>query len=164
MSNYPLVKIGDLCRIEKGQTGIQSALPGKYPLVTTGEERKSADSYQFDVAAVCIPLVSSTGHGKKSLNYVHYQEGKFALGTILAAVIPNDPQVLNAAYLQRYLQAYKDVTIVPWMKGAANVSLAMRDIARIEIPLPPIDEQQKIRHLLSLAACRKRSRLRQIYA
>jgi len=143
MANYPLVKIGDVCRIEKGQTGIQSATPGDYPLVTTALERKSADTYQFDTAAVCIPLVSSTGHGKKTLNYVHFQEGKFALGTILAAVIPNDPAQLNAAYLHQYLQFYKDTKIVPWMKGAANVSLAIRDIGQIEVPIPPIEQQIK---------------------
>ena len=141
MTRYTKQKLGDICRIEKGRTGIASAVPGEYPLVVTAEERKTCGEYQFDCEAVCIPLVSSSGHGKKSLKNVHYQSGKFALGSILCAVIPNNPQKVNARYLHQYLQFYKDTVLVPLMKGAANVSLSIRDIANVEIPLPDFKTQ-----------------------
>ena len=147
MSEWKKVKIGDICKIVKGTTGIASAEPGQYPLVVTAEERKNCATYQFDCEAVCIPLVSSSGHGKKSLKNVHYQSGKFALGTILCAVIPNNPQELDARYLHQYLQFYKDIILVPLMKGAANVSLSMKDIATVEFPLPPIDRQRELSNL-----------------
>lgn len=141
MAKYTKQKLGDICRIEKGKTGIASAVPGEYPLVVTAEERKTCSEYQFDCEVVCIPLVSSSGHGKKSLKNVHYQSGKFALGSILCAVIPKNPQEVNACYLHQYLQFYKDTLLVPLMKGAANISLSMRDIANVEIPLPDFDTQ-----------------------
>ena len=147
MSEWKKVKIGDICKIVKGTTGIASAEPGQYPLVVTAEERKTCSTYQFDCEAVCIPLVSSSGHGKKSLKNVHYQSGKFALGTILCAVIPNNPQELDARYLHQYLQFYKDIILVPLMKGAANVSLSMKDILAVEFPLPPIDRQRELSNL-----------------
>ena len=147
MSKWKKVKIGDICKIVKGTTGIASAEPGQYPLVVTAEERKTCSTYQFDCEAVCIPLVSSSGHGKKSLKNVHYQNGKFALGTILCAVIPNNPQELDARYLHQYLQFYKDIILVPLMKGAANVSLSMKDIATVEFPLPPIKRQRELSNL-----------------
>lgn len=147
MSGWKKVKIGDICKIVKGTTGIASAEPGEYPLVVTAEERKTCSTYQFDCEAVCIPLVSSSGHGKKSLKNVHYQSGKFALGTILCAVIPNNPQELDARYLHQYLQFYKDIILVPLMKGAANVSLSMKDIATVEFPLPPIERQRELSNL-----------------
>ena len=147
MSEWKNVKIGDICRIVKGTTGIASAEPGEYPLVVTAEERKTCSSYQFDCEAVCIPLVSSSGYGKKSLKYVHYQSGKFALGTILCAIIPNNPEQLDARFLHQYLQFYKDTILVPLMKGAANVSLSMKDIATVEIPLPPIENQRELSDL-----------------
>ena len=128
MKNYPKKTIGELCNIVKGETGITSAIAGEYPLVVTAKERKTSATYQFDTQAVCIPLVSSSGHGKKSLNYVHYQEGKFALGTILAAVIPKNHDEISAAFLHQYLLFYKDIKIVSLMRGAANVSLAVKDI------------------------------------
>lgn len=144
MAEWKRVKIGDVCTIEKGVTGLAKALPGDYPLVTTGAERKTSRDYQFDTKAVCIPLVSSTGHGKKTLNYVHYQEGKFALGSILSAVVPRDETILDARYLHVYLQKNKDRVLVPLMKGAANVSLSVTAISNIEVPLPSLVEQKKI--------------------
>lgn len=147
MSQWKKVKIGDICKIVKGTTGIASAEPGQYPLVVTAEERKTCSSYQFDCEAVCIPLVSSSGHGKKSLKNVHYQSGKFALGTILCAVIPNNPDELDARFLHQYLQFYKDTVLVPLMKGAANVSLSMKDIATVEFPLPSIEKQRELSDL-----------------
>lgn len=147
MSQWKKVRIGDICKIVKGTTGIASAEPGQYPLVVTAEERKTCSSYQFDCEAVCIPLVSSSGHGKKSLKNVHYQCGKFALGTILCAVIPNNPDELDARFLHQYLQFYKDTVLVPLMKGAANVSLSMKDIATVEFPLPPIEKQRELSDL-----------------
>ncbi|MCG3705035.1 restriction endonuclease subunit S [Aliarcobacter butzleri] len=144
MSNWQKVNLDKLCFFEKGKTGLAKAIPGDYPLVTTSAERKTNDSYQFDTKAVCIPLVSSTGHGHASLNYVHYQEGKFALGTILVALIPKDETILNAQFLHLYLSRLKDMILVPLMSGAANVSLSISKIKIVEIPLPPIDEQLKI--------------------
>lgn len=148
MGEWRRVKIGDLCQIIKGETGLASALPGEYPLVATGADRRSCATWQFDTDAVCIPLVSSTGHGKKTLNYVHYQSGKFALGTILAAVIPKNPSVLTARFLHLYLSHFKDTVLVPLMKGAANVSLPMKEIASVEIPVPPLVEQQNLIDLI----------------
>ena len=147
MSQWKKVRIGDICKIVKGTTGIASAEPGQYPLVVTAEERKTCSSYQLDCEAVYIPLVSSSGHGKKSLKNVHYQSGKFALGTILCAVIPNNPDELDARFLHQYLQFYKDTVLVPLMKGAANVSLSMKDIATVEFPLPPIEKQRELSDL-----------------
>ena len=144
MSNWQKVTLDKLCFFEKGKTGLAKAIPGDYPLVTTSAERKTNDFYQFDTKAVCIPLVSSTGHGHASLNYVHYQEGKFALGTILVALIPKDETILNAQFLHLYLSRLKDIILVPLMSGAANVSLSISKIKTVEIPLPPIDEQLKI--------------------
>ena len=144
MADLNCVKIVEVCTIEKGSTGLAKALPGRYPLVATGAERKTSRDYQFDTKAVCIPLVSSTGHGKKTLNYVHYQEGKFALGSILAAIIPKDENVLSARYLHVYLQKNKDRVIVPLMKGAANVSLSIQAISNIEIPIPSVRKQEEI--------------------
>ncbi|MCP1381947.1 restriction endonuclease subunit S [Runella salmonicolor] len=136
------VKLGNICTIEKGMTGIQKAIPGPYPMVVTSEERKSHNEYQFDAEAVIVPLVSSTGHGHASLKRIHYQTGKFALGSILCAIIPNDSTVLNAEYLYRFLDSNKENELVGRMKGMANVSLPLKEIAQIEIPLPPTIEEQ----------------------
>ena len=139
-----LVKLKELCDFEKGSTGLAKAEPGDYPLVTTGAERKSCDTYQFNTKAVCIPLVSSTGHGHASLKNVHYQEGKFALGSILVALTSKDESKLDIQFLHLYLSQLKDQVLVPLMSGAANVALSVKKIQSIEIPLPPKNRQREI--------------------
>ena len=141
--SWKKVKLGDLCTIEKGKTGIQKAISGEYPLVVTAEDRKSHNEYQFDDEAVIIPLVSGTGHGHASIKRLHFQSGKFALGSILCAVIPIDKSVLNTEYLFRFLNLNKERELVDRMKGMANVTLPIKEIAKIEIPLPSLEEQIK---------------------
>jgi hypothetical protein len=79
--------LGELCMLVKGTSPISKTPPGQYPLVTTGEGHKAAASFQFDTEGVCIPLISSTGHGHASLKRVHYQSGKFALANLLASAL-----------------------------------------------------------------------------
>ena len=143
-SNTPVVNLADCCSLEKGKTAIQKATPGNYPLVVTAPQRKSSNEYQFDKATVCIPLVSSRGHGVASMNQVFYQEGKFALGNILCGVTPLNPQSLSAKYLHYLLNWKKDTLLVPLMKGGANVSLTVNSLKKVKVHVPPIEEQNAI--------------------
>lgn len=137
-------RLGDLCKIVKGETPIKQAIPGRYPLVVTAAERASHETFQFDCRAVIVPLVSSTGHGHASIKRINYQEGKFALGSILCAVIPNDEKRLNAKFLHVYFSYFKDQLIVPLMKGSANVSLSIGTLADLKIIVPPMDVQKRV--------------------
>jgi type I restriction enzyme S subunit len=137
-------RLGDLCKIVKGETPIKQAIPGRYPLVVTAAERASHETFQFDCRAVIVPLVSSTGHGHASIKRINYQEGKFALGSILCAVIPKDEKRLNAKFLHVYFSYFKDQLIVPLMKGSANVSLSIGTLADLKIIVPPMDVQLRV--------------------
>ena len=139
-----MYNLSEVCDLIKGTTGIQKCKPGNYPLVVTAEERLTSEEYQFDCDAVCIPLVSSTGHGHASMKRVHYQSGKFALGNILCAVIPKDSEKLLAEYLYVYFSIFKDDVLVPLMKGAANVSLTVNSLKEVEVPIPDINRQKEI--------------------
>lgn len=141
--SWKTVKLKEVCRLEKGNTGIMKAIPGDYPMVTLAEDRKSHNEFQFDAKAVIVPLVSATGHGHASIKRIHYQEGKFALGTILCSVIPKDHDELEPLFLYHYCDVFKEELFVPLMRGMANVTLPMRALADLEIPLPPIDFQRK---------------------
>jgi type I restriction enzyme S subunit len=148
------VKLGEVCRIEKGATGIMKAIPGEYPMVTLAAQRTSHNEYQFDAKAIIVPLVSSTGHGHASMKRIHYQEGKFALGSILCALIPHDEQIVHPHFLFTYLNFAREQVFVPLMRGAANVSLSVKNIASVEILLPPLDEQKRIAaHIERITAC-----------
>ncbi|HEX8139328.1 MAG TPA: restriction endonuclease subunit S [Pyrinomonadaceae bacterium] len=136
--------IGELCSIVKGTYPTLKTEPGEYPLVVTAEQRRSASTFQLEGPAVCVPLISSTGHGNAALHRVHYQEGKFALANLLVALLPKDSSLCDAKYLYHLLMAKKDEYFVPLMLGTANVSLKERDIAGVRVSLPPLSEQRRI--------------------
>ncbi|MGY6588484.1 MAG: restriction endonuclease subunit S [Wenzhouxiangella sp.] len=142
--------LGSLARIEKGLTRIKQARPGGFPLVVTGAGRKTCDHFDFDGAAAIIPLVSSTGHGHASIHRLHYQEGKFALGTILAAAFPYDTSLISARFIFEYLSAFKDELLVPRMTGTANVTLSIGRIAEVPVPLVDPDTQEKLDDLMGM--------------
>ena len=152
--NFPdagrFAPLGRLARVEKGLTGIKQAQPGPFPLVVTGADRATCDHFDFDGAAAIVPLVSSTGHGHASLNRLHYEEGKFALGTILAAVFPYDPALMSARFIFEYLSAFKEELLVTRMTGTANVTLSVGRIAEVPVPLIDPATQAKVDELMAL--------------
>jgi restriction endonuclease S subunit len=140
----PRVKLKDVCDYEKGRIPTQATPEGPYPFVVTAADRKTADDFQINGEAVCVPLISSTGHGKASMHRIHYEKGKFAVANLLFALQPKDSSELNAKFLYYVLSARLNQLFVPLMKGTANVSLRLEDAIEVEFPLPDITEQQKV--------------------
>lgn len=138
------VALGEACRFEKGTSPTLKTEAGPYPLVVTASYRRSSVDFQFNQPAVCIPLISSTGHGNAALHRIHYQDGKFALANLLVAAIPLEASQLSPKFLWRYLSAAKDRKLVPLMQGTANVSLKEQNLFDVTVPLPPMAEQQRI--------------------
>ena len=144
------VRLGAIAKIEKGKTAITKAHPGPFPLVVTGADSKPCDHHDFEGPALIIPLVSSTGHGRASINRLHYQEGQFALGTILAAVFPKNPELFSARFLFEYLSTFTEDLLVSRMTGTANVTLTVGRIADVPVPLVDPKVQGRIDELMAL--------------
>ena len=147
--NILWIRIDDLFIVEKGITGIKNAIPGKYPLVVTADERLTHNDFQFDSEAIIIPMVSSSGHGHASLKRIHYQVDKFALGSILSALIPIDKNLILSKFYYYFLFQYKEELIVSKMSGAANVSLNVSDLRSIVVPVLPFVAQKKLTNILT---------------
>lgn len=150
LADCAFARLGNIANLQKGLTGIQSSMPGEYPIVVTAAERGTCDHFDFDGAAAIIPLVSSTGHGNASINRLHYQEGKFALGTILCAVLPFDEQLISARFLYEYLTAFKEELLVSKMIGTANVTLTLGKIAEVPVPIIAPAVQRRVDELMVL--------------
>lgn len=149
-SDLFVVNLGDIAAIEKGKTGIKDVKSGEYPLVVTAEGRLSADHFDFEGPAVIIPLVSSTGHGDASLKRIHYQDGKYAVGSILCVVQSRYPDLVHPRYLYEYLSIFKDELLVARMSGTANVSLTVKSLDDVPVPLITFDAQTKLERLMYL--------------
>jgi type I restriction enzyme M protein len=140
----PLKCLADLCDFRAGLSPNMKTLPGDYPLVTPAEDRKTADHFDFEGPAVCVPLVSSSGHGKADMKRLHYQEGKFALATTMLCVTPKADSDVSARYLFQVLSEKKDGFIVPLMAGATNVTLKQDLFENVLIPVPSPKVQKEI--------------------
>lgn len=143
-------RLGNIASIEKGLSQIQSTKPGRYPLVVTAETRSSSESFDFEGAAAIIPLVSSTGHGDASLKRIHYQEGRYAVGNILAVVKPICPELIPARFVYEYLSAFKEELLVSRMVGTANVSLTVNKLKEVPVPLVSGPVLSRIEELMTL--------------
>jgi type I restriction-modification system DNA methylase subunit len=139
-----LKTINDLFDVSRGTTGAAQADGGEYPLVTTSEELKSHSEWAFDAEAICIPTVSSTGHGHASIKRIHYISGKFSAATITLVLTAKEKEGLHLPYVYQYLQSHKDELLVPLMRGSANVSLNEDRLKKLKIPVPSIEKQKEL--------------------
>jgi type I restriction enzyme M protein len=138
-----VARLAEVCSLTKGTHSSTKTQPGPYPLIVTAEECLTSSDYQVEGEAVCVPLISSTGHGRASIKRIHFTSGKFAVANLLAVLQPKDPDVLNAKFLCLVLDLKKD-EMAALMKGAANVSMKVKDLAEFQIPLPPLELQKEI--------------------
>lgn len=150
--------IGELCDVIKGTSPTQKTNPGPYKFVVTAAERKTADTYQLDAPSVCIPMVSSTGHGHASIHRIHYEEGRYAVANIISALVVKHGVPLNPKFLYYYLWRHKEEKLVSLMRGTANTSLTITKLKDVVILFPPQEEQDVLVNALDsvfgkLSAC-----------
>jgi type I restriction enzyme M protein len=134
--DIPLMSIGQLCDICDGLSPNMATQAGDYVMVVPAESRKTSDHWDFDGKAVCIPLVSSAGHGKADIKRLHYQEGKFALANTMCALFVKDESIIHPRYLHIFLSAMRHELLVPLMCGATNVTMSSIQLADVMIPVP----------------------------
>jgi type I restriction enzyme M protein len=140
----PFKRLADLCEFKPGRSPNMKTLPGEYPLVVPAEDRKTADHFDFEGPAVCVPIVSSSGHGKADVKRLHYQEGKFALATTMLCLTPKPDSGISTRYLYQLLHEKKNDLIVPLMAGATNVTLKQDFFEDVLIPVPEPEVQKEI--------------------
>jgi type I restriction-modification system DNA methylase subunit len=140
-SSVPLKRLDELFDIARGTIGAAQADGGEFPLITTSEEQKWHSSWTFDSEAICIPTVSSTGHGHASIKRIHYVSGKFSAATITVVLSKKENVDIHVPYVYWYLLAHKDELLVPLMRGSANVSLSDERLGKLRVPVPGKKQQ-----------------------
>ena len=140
----PLRRLGDLCTISDGLSPNMATQPGDFTMVVPAEHRKTADHWDLEGEGICVPLVSSAGHGKADIKRLHFQEGQFALANTMCALFVTDETVILPRYLFIFLSAMAQEILVPLMCGATNVTMNSSQLAEVVIPVPPIDQQTEV--------------------
>ncbi len=142
--DIPLRRLGDICDVKDGLSPNMATPPGDYALVVPAEERKTSDHWDFEGNAVCIPLVSSAGHGKADIKRLHYQEGKFAIATTMCALFSKNEKEVIPRYLFILLSRLRYQILVPLMSGATNITMSSTQLLNLVIPVPKPEIQKEI--------------------
>lgn len=139
-----LVRLGDVCDIRGGLSPNLATPPGEFVLVVPAAERRTADHWDFEGRAVCIPLISSAGHGKAEIKRLHYQEGRFALANTMCGAFVKDETRVNPYYLYLFLSAACGDLLVPLMCGATNVTMSIERLRDVLVPIPERAVQEEV--------------------
>lgn len=140
VSKYPLVKIGNIIfENEKSKIQVNAAKEingGLYPFFTSGENIYSYNKYLVDGENIFI----STGGNA----VVKFYKGKAAYSTDTFVIKSSDEKQITTAYLFLNIENHREYINTYMFKGTGLKHLQKNDFRTMQIPLPPLDIQQKI--------------------
>lgn len=154
------VKLGDVCKISRGKVYSKKYLTehiGEYPVYSsqTANDGILGKIGTYDCDGKFLTWTTDGAYA----GTVFYRQGKFSVTNVCGLISCSNP-ILSLKFLYYWLtiEAPKHVH-----QGMGNPKLMSNQMAKIEIPLPPIDVQTEIVRILdkftSLEAeldCRKR--------
>jgi len=133
---WEVKRLGEVLKIGSGKD-YKHLNNGDIPVYGTGGYMLSVDSYLYDGESVCI--------GRKgTIDKPRFLKGKFwTVDTLFYSYdfLNSIPKYIYYIFLTINWKKYNEASGVP--------SLSKKIIENIKIPLPPIDEQQKIAEILS---------------
>lgn len=161
MSQWPMVKLGDVCTFSSGGTPNRKKpefYSGTIPWISSADINENGDistrRYITDEAiqrssAIVVPpgtllLVTRTGVGKVSVS-------QYALSfsqDITAIEIKN--QSIDKDYLVQTIRHFAAPRLLSKARGATILGVKRNDVSNLEIPLPPLEEQRRIARILKL--------------
>lgn len=140
---WEMKKLGELCNIKTGKLDSNAMVEdGKYPFFTCSREIFAIDEYAFDCEAILLAGNNASG----DFNVKHYK-GKFnAYQRTYVITIKAENKILYSYLNQQlinHLKKFKEQSV-----GANTKFLKLGMIQGMEIPLPPLSEQQRIVSIL----------------
>ena len=163
---WPKIILGDVCEFENGDRG--KNYPSRAKFVDSGIAFINAghvDDGIIDFST--MNYISGTTYGSLSRGKVRVGDvlfclrgslGKFAIvdkeiqGAIASSLVIIRPKNISAEFLAHYLRSgLCQKEIEKYAAGAAQPNLGAKDLAKFEMPLPPIPEQQRLVAILDQA-------------
>jgi type I restriction enzyme S subunit len=92
-------------------------------------------------------VVTTPSRGQGGIGYVGYQPTAFWLGPLCYGIKANDSRILSNKFLY-YVLCGKTDDILKRRKEGGTPALNASDLLTIKVPVPPLDVQQRIVHVL----------------
>lgn len=132
--------LGKLADIKTGKLDVNAGSEnGKYPFFTCATTPYYINQYAFDNEAVLVA-------GNGDLN-VKYYKGKFNAYQRTYVIQNKDKEILSMKYLYYFMETYMDRLRRDAIGGIIKY-IKLGNLTGAEIPLPSLDDQKRIAHLL----------------
>jgi type I restriction enzyme S subunit len=140
--NWPLKKLSDLCVVKRGTTITQKeAIKGQVPVVGGGTK----PTYFHNSANRSKNTITVSGSGASAGFINFYKEPIFASD---CSTIEPKNETVDVRYIYRAMQNLQNHIYSKLKAGAAQPHVYAKDLAKLQIPFPPLAEQQRIAELL----------------
>ena len=140
---FALVRLGDIANIKTGQKPNNIVEEGLFEYINAGTTKSGfVESYNCEGDIVTTP-----SRGQGGIGFIGYQKNRFWLGPLCYGIkSKNSRRVLNK-FLYYILNANSS-QIMSIKKSGGVPAINSGDLAMLVIPLPPINEQERIVEIL----------------
>ena len=147
MSNFEWVEFGDIFTLEKGKiqsSKVEEDENGEYPVISkcqNHQEWKYTNEFKIDGENLFIFLTSNT----KKVGITYYNGKCITTDLVLRLITINNYQSkINIKYIFYYLKSIKNHIEDIYLKGSCHQSIDQKNFNRMKIPIPILEEQEKI--------------------
>jgi len=143
---WPLKKLGEICDVSRGKTITRKQTQeGDVPVVAGG----ISNSYSHNTANRPANVITVSGSGANA-GYVNFWPIPI-FASDCSTILPLDPNVLDVRFIYYAMLNLQDYISTELRRGAAQPHVYAKDLALLEISLPPLVEQQRIVSILDEA-------------
>jgi type I restriction enzyme S subunit len=172
MSKWPNVRLGDMCDVRDGTHDSPKYVEVGYPLLTSknfssgsldfkGAKNISPEDFEkinkrskVDIGDIVMPMIGTIGSP-----VLIKETPNFAIKNV--ALIKFKSSSVSAQYIHAILSSsFLEKNLVNNSRGGTQKFVSLGDIRKLEIPVPPLEEQKRIAGILDQADSLRRKRQR----
>ena len=135
--------LGDSCLIRTGSKPAEILDKGRYCYINAG----TTESGYVDESNCDCDVVTTPSRGQGGIGFVGYQRNAFWLGPLCYQIRPNKKENFKSKYLFYYLSSHSE-EILKYKSEGGTPAVNAVDLKKIQIPLPSLQEQQRIVDIL----------------
>jgi type I restriction enzyme S subunit len=144
-AHWESVELGEICDVRRGSMITEKRTrPGEVPVVAGG----IGPAYFHDTPNREANVITVSGSGANA-GFVNFYDRPI-WASDCSTVEPKD-EAVDIHYVHRFLLSAQRFINENLRQGAAQPHVYPKDIARLEVPLPPLEEQRRIVEILDQA-------------
>ena len=131
--------MGEICNISVGQKSKAiHNIPCEYLYINAG----TTPSGYTDNSNCEEDTITTPSRGQGGIGYIGYQQRPFWLGPLCYSIKSHNSNI-KTKYLYYYLKAFNTI-IISLKNEGGTPAINRRDLAKVRIPIPPLEFQEKI--------------------